>query len=169
MSFTFASPSDDLYLPPTPIDMGFTVPSAAELSGQEGKTRSSILFGASVLIELGYNFKLEDSGALKSFSVLADIGYYHQGFGVEWDRVIPDGLIGRDLFRFHITPSINFLPFSIGMGYGIRIPLAGSREGINANTNIVTESELSYDNIKTLFVNDYILYGKLSFDVYCYI
>ena len=122
MSFTFASPSDDLYLPPTPIDMGFTAPGAAELSGQEGKTRSSILFGASVLIELGYNFKLEDSGALKSFSVLADIGYYHQGFGVEWDRGIPDGLIGRDLFRFHtlnlgtifnfhITPSINFLPF----------------------------------------------------------
>ena len=55
------------------------------------------------------------------------------------------------------------------MGYGVRIPLAGSREGINANTNTVTESELSYDNIKTLFVNDYILYGKLNFDIYYYI
>ena len=98
-----------------------------------------------------------------------------QNFGVQYN--ITDGGVFVDqfyfhtlslgtMFRFNFVRSVPDIPASFGIGYGVRIPFSANRTIVNSGDK--EKLNLSYNNIRSLFFNDVILYGKMAFDVYYY-
>ena len=117
------------------------------------KSKSAFDFG--VLIQPGYFY---DFGGLLGFDVLADIGYFRSNYKYRniyrgnIESYIFDTLNTGALFR------ITAIVLSLGIGAGIKIPLAGKID----DGNFIYK--LNRENIKYYFENTVIPYIKFTID-----
>ena len=133
--------------------------SFSDIRGLEGnklnilKNGSSFDFG--VLLQPGYFY---DFGGLLGFDVLADIGYYRSSYryiNTQDKKAVSyifDTLNTGAIFR------VKFLVLSLGLGAGVKIPLAANIQDGDNN------SKLNSEEIKRSFEKAVIPYLKFTID-----
>lgn len=137
-------------------------------------------FNTGALMQIGHRFDLKYETGVTSISLLADIGYSYEIFNaLYFEDNLPKKYINQDVTVFHtlnlgIIPKINFyfpslkIPFSIGLGGGVKIPLSGTRWLTEFSGKLTTEN-LSYKDIKETFLYPFMPYIKLTADTYFYV
>jgi len=180
------------------FEVSFTVPLGASFinTSLEGNTfiqrkpylinyedlMGALTFNTGVLMQIGNNFDLKNETGLTSISLLADIGYSFEEIGVIYEKSYyfsNEDYVVYDSTSFHtlnlgIIPKLHFylpsakFPFSVGFGGGVKIPLSGKRYLTKESGNQVQE-DLSYLDIKEIFIYPFMPYVKLTYDTYFYV
>ena len=131
-----------------------------------GSIRSSfarnggIGFDIGASIQLGYMIKFTDSMGL---SILAEAGYSHDTYSYI-SRLDKNNSYSYSFesLEFGVIPKFNIKNFAIGIGGGVKIPLAGN---INTKTSLFeSNTKLSSDDIKRLYEKALMPYIKVTFD-----
>jgi len=142
----------------------------------------ALTLNTGVLMQIGNNFDLKYETGLTSISLLADIGYSFEEIGVIYKKSYyfsNEDYVIYDSTSFHtlnlgIIPKLHFyfpsakIPFSVGFGGGVKIPLSGTRYLTKESGNQVRE-DLSYLDIKEIFMYPFMPYVKLTYDTYFYV
>jgi len=134
---------------------------------------------AGVLMQIGGSFDLKNETGITSISLLADLGYYLETFGAVFGETDFPAMVKEDIIYLHtlnigIMPKINFyfpsqtIPFSIGLGGGVKIPFSGTRY-LNMISSKDIEENMSYKDIKETFEYPFIPYIKFTMDNYFYV
>ncbi|WP_300370070.1 hypothetical protein [Brachyspira sp.] len=113
-----------------------------------------------VTAQLGYMIKFTDNIGL---SILGEVGYSHDTYSYisKIDKNISETYTYESL-QFGLIPKFNINNFAIGIGGGVKIPLAG-----NMHTklhSLETDVKLDSDRMKRMFKAIAIPYIKLTFD-----
>ncbi|CRF35217.1 hypothetical protein BRSU_2509 [Brachyspira suanatina] len=139
-----------------------------ESIGSEPQINTKAGFNAGINIQIGYMFAFGKFG----LSILGDLGYsydsfkyslYHSisAFGGSEEYNIYNSLYMHN-FQIGLLPKFNLGAFSLGMGGGVKIPIAGTSESRAIKTiNIFGNSIKSEENIKKI-INLLIIYHLLS-------
>ena len=134
-----------------------------------------------VLMQIGNSFDLKYEVGLTSISLLANIGYSLESSGATFkdmnasfvtDRVYAK-LILLNTINLGIIPKLNFyfpslkIPFSVGLGGGVKIPFSGTRY-LNKVSGQDIEEDLEHQDMRLTFINPIVPYVKLTYDTYFY-
>lgn len=117
-------------------------------------------FDIGASIHLGYMIKFTDSMGL---SILAEAGYSHDTYSYI-SRLDKNNSYSYSFesLEFGVIPKFNIKNFAIGIGGGVKIPLAGN---INTKTSLFeSNTKLSSDDIKRLSEKALMPYIKVTFD-----
>jgi len=143
-----------------------------------GSIYDGINYNVGVLMQVGHRFDLKNETGVTSISLLADIGYSQEIFGVLYynsaKNYITAEATSLHTLNLGIIPKVNFyfpkmkIPFSVGFGGGVKIPLSGTRYLLENSDKKITE-DLSYIDIKETFLHPFIPYVKLTIDTYYYV
>ena len=137
-------------------------------------------YNVGVLMQVGHRFDLKYETGVTSISLLADIGYFQELIGM----IYTYGISGEDYvyvestkfqtLNLGIIPKVNLyfpkmkIPLSIGFGGGVKIPLSGTRYLLKNSGEEIIE-DLSYQDIKEIFLHPFMPYVKLTVDTYYYV
>lgn len=121
---------------------------------------SGIGFDIGVTAQLGYMIKFTDSMGL---SILGEVGYSHDTYSYisKLDKNISE-IYSFESIQLGLLPKFNIKNFAIGIGGGIKIPLAGNYK---VKTDLGTvDTKLDSDYMKRSFEKVVIPYLKFTFD-----
>ena len=109
-----------------PLGLGIGIPTKSE---KDIKWKSGIGFDAGVTAQLGYMFQVKSGFGI---SVLGELGYAHttraltQKYEELGTKISIYAAYIMDSFQIGLLPKFNIGAFAIGIGGGIKFPLAGS-------------------------------------------
>ena len=117
-------------------------------------------FDIGVTAQIGYMFKFTDNLGL---SVLGEVGYSHDTYSYisKLDKNI-SYVYSFESIQVGILPKFNFFNFSVGIGAGIKFPMAGNYNSKIAS--ISADTKIDSDYMKRNFKSAVIPYMKFSFD-----
>ncbi len=159
---------------PLDIDSGVMTDKTASVDS----VSLGVLLGA--MVEVGYNFKIENQASIIGISLLADLGYHNQLIETDFTpTTFPWGAItyNQDTL-FHII-NIGLLhklnmytktvlePFAIGLGYGVKLPVAAKT--IHEFAGIKKTETFSASELQEQLSSPVFGYVKFVFDAYNYI
>ena len=135
-----------------------------------------------ILMQVGNNFDLKNEVGLTGISLLADIGYYLESSGAMFEVSSGsnrDNYVAENLTIFHalnlgIIPKFHFyfpslkIPFSVGLGGGVKIPFSGTKY-LTMHSGEEIKETISYQDIRKTFEYPFIPYVKLTYDAYFYL
>lgn len=134
------------------------------------KNSGTVGFDAGITFQAGYLVTDEEKG----ISLLVDIGYSHDSFGLKSsykDGVTQQDVDVREYYTFEnmqigILPKFHYNNFAFGLGIGIKVPLylTHSAEFFNDNTSTKTFSYYDVGKIDDVMKNIVMTYIKLTFD-----
>ena len=101
-----------------PLGLGVGVPPK---SYKEGGFKSGVGFDIGVAVQLGYMAQVVNGFGI---SALFELGYAHDSFGLKFDTEKMS--FSLDSLQVGLLPKFNIGAFAIGIGGGIKFPLAGS-------------------------------------------
>ena len=139
---------------------------------------SAVTYNVGALMQVGHRFDLKYETGVTSISLLADIGYSQEILGVRYYNSVKK-YINAESTSLHtlnlgIIPKVNLyfpkmkIPLSIGFGGGVKIPLSGTRYLLKNSGEEIIE-DLSYQDIKEIFLHPFMPYVKLTVDTYYYV
>lgn len=127
------------------------------------KQNSSVGFDIGVAAQLGYMFQVKEGFGI---SVLGEIGYSHDSYAfvLASDKKITSSLTFESI-QIGLLPKFNIGAFAIGVGGGVKIPLAGQQSTKNDGKD-VTDFPVKWNSsdIKDNFKTPVIGYIKATFD-----
>lgn len=145
-----------------------------------GYIERGTFFNPAVLLQVGGSFNLPYDKGVTSISVLADFGYFMYAYASKFDLkgdFDANYAVTQNIY-FHtvnvgILPKINIdldnrIPFSLGLGFGIKFPFKALRTTTFLNGNKIKEN-ISYQDIRKTYMYPFIPYLKLTFDAYFYV
>lgn len=132
---------------------------AGALRNKYGRN-SGIGFDIGVSAQLGYMIKFTDSMGL---SILGEVGYSHDTYSYV-SKLIKNNsyTYSFDSIQLGLLPKFNIKNFAIGIGGGIKIPLAGNYK-LKTDAGTV-DTKLDSDYMKRTFEKPVIPYLKVTFD-----
>jgi len=175
-----------------PLGMSYTFPYAEGTqiikyfpdSTDYNSIKQALGVNAGVLVQMGTRFDLKKEVGLTSISVLAEIGYSLESLGATFGNItifdrfdrFDENYVIRDITLLHtlnlgLIPKLNFwlpsmkIPFSVGLGGGVKIPFSGTRYITRLGERDI-EEDLSYQDIKKTFEYPFIPYIKVTYDIY---
>ena len=121
---------------------------------------SGIGFDIGVTAQIGYMFKFTDNLGL---SVLGEVGYSHDTYSYisKLNKNI-SYTYSFESIQVGILPKFNFFNFSVGIGGGIKFPMAGNYH--SEIGSISTDTKINSDYMKRNFKTGVIPYIKFTFD-----
>ena len=168
---------------PFGLSVGFESVDLGMLPGADGITQRKIEdaspgvgFDIGVTAQLGYMFQVKDGFGI---SVLGELGYSHDTISGTYgkieggDRISFSGIKAiytLEQFQIGLLPKFNIGAFSIGIGGGAKIPLAGKSKITTTIGGVETKTEvdLKRQDIVDLFSPSVIGYLKVTFDYYLF-
>lgn len=138
------------------------------------KSRGIIGFDTGVDIQVGYLV----SDGNKGMSLLVDIGYSHDSFGLTSSynddsstKIKTKEYYTFENFKLGILPKFHYNNFAIGIGIGIKVPLylTHSLELFENDISTRTYSYYKSNKIDDIIKNSVITYIKLTFDYSFYV
>lgn len=157
-----------------PIDTGSEL-----MTDMTAKLDDDNTFGlmTGAIIEVGYNFALANETGLIGISLLADLGYNAQIIQTDFTpTTFPWSAITYSqstlfhllnvgiLHKFNIYKESIIEPFSVGLGYGVKIPVAAST--IHEFAGIEKIEDFSGSDLQNQLKSPVIGYVKFIFDAY---
>ena len=137
---------------------------------------SKIGFDSGVNVKLGYMFIFNKW----AFSILGDVGYSYDSYKIFSSTTA----LGRTIdttdslyihsFQLGVLPKFNFGAFSLGIGIGVKVPLALTHDykridNVNGSDITTTHKETLYGNdIDKLLKSEVIPYVKVTFEYSIY-
>ena len=121
------------------------------------KQNSSVGFDIGVTAQLGYMFQVKEGFGI---SVLGEIGYSHDSYAfiLASDKKISQSYTFESI-QIGLLPKFNIGAFAIGIGGGVKIPLAGNSY-FRESDGGYTSQGYDYKKLKDTFTNPYIPYVK---------
>jgi len=173
-----------------PMGVGFVLPNVEGTQlkqdfphsiNYEHLDENGVGISTGVFMQIGNNFKIKNKVGLTSISLLADIGYSLEAFLILFDEpyysynnnVIEDMTL-LNTINLGVIPKLNFylpnlkIPFSVGLGGGVKIPFSGKRYLSMSSGKYIYE-DLKYQDIRKSFEYPFIPYIKLTYDTYFYV
>ncbi|MEI0562609.1 hypothetical protein [Brachyspira pulli] len=137
------------------------------------KSSGTVGFDAGVNIQAGYLVSDGDIG----ISLLADLGYAHDSFGLgstyeeNGVKIKSKEYYTFENFSLGILPKFHYKNFAFGLGLGVKIPLylTHSTEVVKDNTSTKTYGYYGVSKIDSIMKNSVITYVKLTFDYSFYV
>ena len=137
------------------------------------KSSGTVGFDAGVNIQAGYLVSDGDIG----ISLLADLGYAHDSFGLgstyeeNGVKIKSKEYYAFENFSLGILPKFHYKNFAFGLGLGVKIPLylTHSTEVVKDNTSTKTYGYYGVSKIDDIMKNSVITYVKLTFDYSFYV
>ena len=137
------------------------------------KSSGTVGFDAGVNIQAGYLVSDGDIG----ISLLADLGYAHDSFGLgstyeeNGVKIKSKEYYTFENFSLGILPKFHYKNFAFGLGLGVKIPLylTHSTEIVENNTSTKTYGYYGVSKIDDIMKNSVITYVKLTFDYSFYV
>ena len=104
-----------------PLGVGIGIPSS--LYKEMGYDKVGVGFDGGVAVQLGYMFQVTEGFGI---SVLGELGYAHSTYALSSKEEGISGSIsyGFDSFQLGLLPKFNIGAFAIGIGGGVKIPVA---------------------------------------------
>ena len=127
------------------------------------KQNSSVGFDIGVAAQLGYMFQVKEGFGI---SVLGEIGYSHDSYAfvLASDKKITSSLTFESI-QIGLLPKFNIGAFAIGVGGGVKIPLAGQQSTKNDGKDVTGfPVKWNSSDIKDNFKTPVIGYIKATFD-----
>lgn len=127
------------------------------------KQNSSVGFDIGVTAQLGYMFQVKEGFGI---SVLGEIGYSHDSYAfvLASDKKITSSLTFESI-QIGLLPKFNIGAFAIGVGGGVKIPLAGQQSTKNDGKDVTGfPVKWNSSDIKDNFKTPVIGYIKATFD-----
>ncbi len=133
-------------------------------------------YNIGVLAEIGMHFALSNS-VLTGASLLADVGYYIQSLSISLRDIDANSTIYQQytylntlqlglLGKVHLSTPIMTAPISVGLGYGIKVPISGST--FIKENGIETRENHSFLEVMSNIYSPILAYAKISVDTYLY-
>ena len=147
-----------------PLGAGISMPSKVL---KDSGYKSGVGFDAGVIAQLGYMFQVKEGFGV---SVLAELGYAHDSFGITMDyaSIFGEGsgsikqTLEFDSFQLGLLPKFNIGSFAIGIGGGVKVTLGGKS---TIKYGYLKESvKLTTDDVLAYFTPPVIGYVKATFD-----
>lgn len=147
-----------------------------------GHIERGAFFNPAVLLQVGGSFNLQYDKGITSISVLADFGYFMYTYASKFDLNGDSGsnynyAVNQNIY-FHtvnvgILPKINInldnrIPFSLGLGFGIKFPFKALRKTTFLKGDKIKEN-ITYQDIRKTYMYPFIPYLKLTLDAYFYV
>ena len=127
------------------------------------KQNSSVGFDIGVTAQLGYMFQVKEGFGI---SVLGEIGYSHDSYAfvLASDKKITSSLTFESI-QIGLLPKFNIGAFALGVGGGVKIPLAGQQSTKNDGKDVTGfPVKWNSSDIKDNFKTPVIGYIKATFD-----
>ena len=104
-----------------PLGVGIGIPSA--LYKEMGYDKSGVGFDGGVAAQLGYMFQVKEGFGI---SVLGELGYAHSTYALssKQEGHSASMFYGFESFQIGLLPKFNIGAFAIGIGGGVKIPVA---------------------------------------------
>lgn len=138
------------------------IPGKNEIEKQ-AKQNSGVGFDIGVTAQLGYMFQVADGFAI---SALGEIGYSHDSYALvsPIDKKSVQSLTFESI-QIGLLPKFNIGAFAIGIGGGVKIPLAGKiYYKYDGKNEIGSPVKLNSSDIKNMYSTPVIGYIKATFD-----
>lgn len=129
------------------------------------KDRKNINWEIGALVQPGYIWGFNN---IAGFAFLLDLGYYRDKFSFSYN--VPNtGITSKetyvfDSFNVGLYPKFNIAFLSIGVGGGVKLPMAITRYIESPLGSPQSVDKFKYNDIKNIFNNAYIPYLKVSLD-----
>ncbi|MEI0607074.1 hypothetical protein R4K48_08945 [Brachyspira pulli] len=154
-------------------DVNFSKDATADYINNYRKSSGTVGFDAGVNIQAGYLVSDGDIG----ISLLADLGYAHDSFGLgstyeeNGVKIKSKEYYTFENFSLGILPKFHYKNFAFGLGLGVKIPLylTHSTEVVKDNTSTKTYGYYGVSKIDSIMKNSVITYVKLTFDYSFYV
>lgn len=154
-------------------DVNFSKDATADYINNYRKSSGTVGFDAGVNIQAGYLVSDGDIG----ISLLADLGYAHDSFGLgstyeeNGVKIKSKEYYTFENFSLGILPKFYYKNFAFGLGLGVKIPLylTHSTEVVKDNTSTKTYGYYGVSKIDSIMKNSVITYVKLTFDYSFYV
>lgn len=130
---------------------------------KQAKHNSGVGFDIGVTAQLGYMFQVKEGFGI---SVLGEIGYSHDSYAfiLASDKKITQSFTFESI-QIGLLPKFNIGAFAIGIGGGVKIPLAGQQSTKNDGKDVTgSPVKVNSSDIKDYFETPVIGYIKATFD-----
>ncbi|WP_028329511.1 hypothetical protein [Brachyspira alvinipulli] len=155
-------------------NVNFSSQATSDYMNNYKKSTGTIGFDIGVNLQGGYLVSDGDIG----ISLLADLGYSHDSFGLtsSYQNTAGKKVDVKEYYTFEnlsvgILPKFHYKNFGIGLGLGVKIPLylTHSTESKIDNTSTKTYGYYNASKIDDVIKNSVITYVKLTFDYSFYV
>ena len=146
---------------PLGVDIGMDVRNKIKNNEKYEALKPSAFLDAGATLQFGYMLQVANNVGL---SLLAETGYSYTSFPYLDPNNSKAGItFVYDTVQVGVLPKINIGNTSIGIGAGVKLPLAGTQIEYNS-TGTESKHKLSYEDIKNGSISSVIPYVKLTFD-----